>query len=129
VTPEEFREVFKVKNSVEAPYGGSVRVNMTEAGETPEHLQDKQAAESRVAEILGPERYASYQLAQDPGFQRFSDLSDRFGVARENLIQAYRLQQQMAPVRQSSVGILQAGAAPSPEEQQKYQGYHEAVAR
>jgi hypothetical protein len=115
VSSDEFREIFALKNGVEAPYGGTVRVNETEGGETPEYLQNKQEAEKRIAEILGPERCAAYQMGQDPNFQRFADLGDRYGVNRDILVQAYRFQQQFpgGEGRRNGVGM-------SPENQEQY---------
>ncbi|HUS35517.1 MAG TPA: hypothetical protein VM680_09225 [Verrucomicrobiae bacterium] len=93
VSADEFRSIFELINSVEAPYGGTVRVNETESGQTPEYFQTKKRNEEHVAAILGPERYEQYQLAQQPDFQRFADLGERFHISRDNIVQAFRLQQ------------------------------------
>jgi hypothetical protein len=112
VTADEFGEVFQLKNAVEAPYGGSVRVDMTEAGVTPEIQQKRQEAEQKIAEILGPERYKEYQLAQDSRFQALSDLGERFGIDREKVIQAYELQSKtMDPRLMSRYGLQQTPQA------------------
>lgn len=92
-TPDEFRTIFDLINSVEAPYGGTVRVNETEKGQTPEYFDIKKRNEQKIAEILGTERYEKYQLAQDPEFHRFQDLGERFHISYDNLVKAFRLQQ------------------------------------
>jgi hypothetical protein len=93
VSGDEFRKIFEMVNSVEAPYGGTVRVNETETGQTPKYFQDQRDYDDRIREMLGPERYEKYQLAQQPEFQRFADLGERYHISFENLAKAFRLQQ------------------------------------
>ncbi|HAB18220.1 MAG TPA: hypothetical protein PLX89_24880 [Verrucomicrobiota bacterium] len=115
VTESEFREIYAKRAALETPYGGSVRVDMTEQGESPEYQQAREALDNQLGEMLGPERFEAWKFNRDPEFQVFADLGQRFGVPPENLREAFKLQQwntSGAPI--SSTGAVPSGKAQSP---------------
>lgn len=93
ITEEEFREIYAKRAALEAPFGGSVRVDMTEQGETPEHQQAREGLEREFEELLGPERFEAWKLNLNPEFQALADLGQRFGLPPENLREAFQVQQ------------------------------------
>jgi hypothetical protein len=63
--------------------------------------------------VLGPERYLDYQLATSGTGQQLRNFAARYGLPREKLADAFRLQKEMDALR-SSQGRARNGSAPEP---------------
>ena len=78
----------------------------------PEQLKAADEKLSReIAAALGPDRYLDYQLATSGTGQQLRNFAARYGLPRETLADAFRLQKEMDALR-SSQG---RAAEPSPE--------------
>lgn len=98
-TEEEFKSIFRIRKSIEEPYGGLLGAGAALDGQGNVTVQDQRSYQDRQREItekikeaLGPERAAEYELAQDYNFRSLSQLGQRFGLSEEVVRQTYDLQ-------------------------------------
>ncbi len=91
VTPEEFRKIFELRDSIDqqmSQYEGKSDPSSAKALQKLE--QDQQAA---MKQALGPERYAVYQMARDPAFQDAKATAEQYGAPPDLVLPIYQVNQ------------------------------------
>jgi hypothetical protein len=104
-TEEEFRKVFDLQKAYEAqmakmPLGADeeVRSHVTE--------QAEDALNEELRKLLGPERYAEYQRAQDADYKTLLQFADRVQIPRDVANQVYDLKARVETQRDTVEGDL-----------------------
>lgn len=92
-TEFEFRAIYRLRRTIDEPFGGTVRRDMVE-GNVADPAGEAEFREKLAAE-LGPERLAEYDRVQDPGYQALSRLRKRFGLGQEAIDEAFQLWQKL----------------------------------
>jgi hypothetical protein len=89
INPEEFRALFRQRD----PLGSDADLYYT--GDDPVRLQKRAQLEAQRDEImrraLGEERYAVYELNQDPVFRQSKATAEKLGVSAETIIPIYQI--------------------------------------
>jgi len=75
-TEQEFRSLFKLLNTGEAEAGGGARRGLTLA-------QLDADTQAKLQQVMGPERFAAFQQANDPVAQATSKAARRYGVSAD----------------------------------------------
>lgn len=90
-TPDEFRQIFKVRDSYDQPlqltYAGSDAAMIKKRRE----LEDQRDAAVRQA--IGTERFRFYQLSQDPLFQQTRSTAQASGAPPDAVLPMYQINQ------------------------------------
>lgn len=92
VSPNEFREMFRNRDSLEqelALLGGTA--NPAAAGRI-RTLQNQ--IEASIRQALGSERYIEYKLNEDPTFQETRAQADKIGATPETMFSIYEINQE-----------------------------------
>ncbi|MBA4148209.1 MAG: hypothetical protein H0X66_08835 [Verrucomicrobia bacterium] len=92
LSPDEFRNIFRIRDPLEqelAMLGGAAS---TGAAGRVRTLQDQMDAAIRQA--IGPERYIEYKLNEDPAFQETRAQADRLGATPEAMFSIYEINQE-----------------------------------
>jgi hypothetical protein len=91
----EFREIWRMRREIDEPFGGTMTT-----GDVSDWKPDPEA-ETRyragLERLLGPERLAEYDRANNPHYQNLAGLRDRFGLSQEQIDQAWGLLGQTEP--------------------------------
>jgi hypothetical protein len=95
---EEFREIYQLRKQLDEPYEGRMRAGqVTDAAGNP--VDESQAAATRQQQAneqlrtaLGEQRFAEYQRWQDSSYRQLNNLSERYGLAQDAVLQAYEIQ-------------------------------------
>ena len=74
----------------------------------------EQQLEAGLREALGPERYLDYQMATSEVGQQLRNLSARYELPRETLVQAYQLQDETDRLTKAIANVYRAGNADQP---------------
>jgi hypothetical protein len=90
-TPEEFRQIFKLRDS----YGQDVQ--LTYAGGDPAMTKKRRELEEQrdasIRQAIGQERFRFYQLSQDPLFQQTRSTAEASGAAPDTVLPMYQVNQ------------------------------------
>ena len=90
-TEAEFRALFKFQSALDEQYPRPMGPS------TPEQMAPRQAAEKQlqpqIEALLGPDRYADYQLATDPKYQQINRLVARLELPASISVEVVNVQQ------------------------------------
>lgn len=92
---EEFRRIFRLQRSFDETFDQAFEAR-DEAGSAAKAQAQQTAQESLNAEIrkvLGPERYAEFQRAQDTDYRALLQLGERFATSSEIASRVYNMKQ------------------------------------
>jgi hypothetical protein len=95
-TEAEFREIYRLRRDIEEPFGGTMTT-----GNVNEYKQDPEAENryrQQIETLLGSERLAAFDRAQNPVFQNLASLRERFNLTPEQVDQAFDILGQQAAV-------------------------------
>lgn len=89
ITPEEFRALYRQRDQIGAD------PDLYYTGDDPARLQRREQLEAQRDEVmrraLGEERYAVYELNQDPVFRSSKAEAEKLGVPAETIIPIYQI--------------------------------------
>ena len=72
----------------------------------------QQQQRDRIKDLLGPERFTQFELAQNPYYQEFYGVAERFEVPSQAIADAY----EMRKIAEQEAGNVQHDKRISPEE-------------
>jgi hypothetical protein len=81
---QEFRDIFKVKKKYEDEQGGDYSDS-----ENTKNKNAKKEMNDQIKGILGENRFADYERAQDYAYQGIAKVAERQGLPKESAIKAY----------------------------------------
>lgn len=90
-SPEEFRQIARIRKGIDEPFGGALTVRNTEQSPEANAQRQKETTE-QIRAILGVERFAEYERSQDYNFSRLATLGERYNVPKESVLKAYEIQ-------------------------------------
>jgi hypothetical protein len=93
---EEFRKLFRVQKDFEKEISQSLKPE--DAAAVREDAQ--QALNEEMRKVLGPQRYAEWQRAQDPDYKALVQVADRFNLPKEISEGVYSLKMQAEQQKQ-----------------------------
>jgi hypothetical protein len=91
LTEQEFRSLVKLKLPFDEKYGSVY--GPTTPDLLAQRQADQQALNTDIQAVLGQDRFAEYQRAQDFGYRAASEITAHFNLPHENAVAAYDLQQ------------------------------------
>jgi hypothetical protein len=94
-TEKELRELFRLQTEIEDPIGGTARVGVTGRQDPSEIAQRQNEEREKIKAVLGEERFAEFERAQDGNYRSLAQLGERYNLPKENILQAYQIQQAM----------------------------------
>jgi hypothetical protein len=103
-TEKELRELFRLQTETEDLTGGTGRAAGTGVQNANEIAQRQSEAREKIKAVLGEERFAEYERAQDGNYRSLSQLGERYNLAKEAILQAYQIQQAMNSQVQQLLG-------------------------
>jgi hypothetical protein len=110
-TEEEFRTIFRIQQQFAAQLDTTGLTAITP--EISRALTEaRKQADAQVAAVLGPQRFADYQRANDREYQQLYGIAQREGIAADAVLRAYNLRDTYA---QKSTAIMEDRAA-TPEQ-------------
>ncbi len=114
-TEKELRELFRLQTETEDQTGGTGRAAVTGRLDPGEIAQRQNETREKIKAVLGAERFAEYERAQDGNYRSLSQLGERYNLPKENILQAYQIQQAM------NSQVQQVSADPNQNPQQRQQ--------
>lgn len=94
-TPDEFRQIARIKLAIDQPYGGALTADSAEQGENGQGVAARQQeANEKIRQALGEERFAEYQRSQDYNYRSLSNLGERYGLSKEAVLKAFEAQKE-----------------------------------
>jgi len=105
ITDEEFRKVFDYVQPLDERYSlGRRNPDPVSEEFTAARTKAEKDVQEYVRSVVGDDRYAEYQRAQDPVYRTISEAGAEAGLSKESVVQVYQAQQQL---QQDSQRILQ----------------------
>jgi hypothetical protein len=90
-TPDEFRQLFRIRD----PY--AQQIDLSYSGDDPASAKKRKELEQQEAaaikQALGPDRYALYQLSQDPSFRQAQDAAQQSGAPADKVLPLFQVNQ------------------------------------
>lgn len=113
-TEEEFVSLFKLRKAIDEQWG--LNSGNDSAAEQASRQEAEQRLKEQIKELLGPQRYADYELSLQPGFQQMYVAVKQAGLGMEQARQLYAMKQvaeeQAARIRSDqALAADQRGAA------------------
>ncbi len=97
-SPEEFRNMFRARDATDS------QSELYYAGDDPVKLRRKRELEAQretaLQQAVGPERYVTYKLFQDPLFQRSQATAQQVGASAAMVLPIYQINQVTEAERQ-----------------------------
>ncbi len=136
LTPEALAE-WRARSSVQANWVRNLQgveltpAEMAEIARLREHdqINQKAAADSQIAELLGPEKFSEYRRAQDATYSQLLVLSERTGLGEERLNSLWQLQQAMGLRARQALSETAGTMAERTAEMDAIRGQQEAAVR
>ncbi len=91
MTPEEFREVFRIRDPIEQQ--SQVTSNGNDSASVQQRLQLDLQRETALQTVLGPERYQAYRLQNDPLYREAQSTARKLGAPAEVVTPIYQVNQ------------------------------------
>jgi len=91
-TEQELRELFRLQTEIEDPTGGPGAAGRQDPGEIAQRQNEER---EKIKAVLGEERFAEFERAQDGNYRSLAQLGERYNLPKENILQAYQIQQAM----------------------------------
>jgi hypothetical protein len=88
---QEFKDIFKVRKALDDEFG-IAGMGATDKAERDRMAAAKKEGDAKLKEILGDTRYAEYERAQDPDYQKLAKIADRNNLDRAVINQAYEME-------------------------------------
>ncbi len=103
-TEQEFRDIFKLKKSYDDEYGLAGQMGALDKTEREKQDAAKKVLDGQIKTLLGDQRYADYERAQDYAYQGIYRVTERNGLSQEDAVKVYDMkkaaEQQAKQVRQ-----------------------------
>lgn len=90
LNPEEFRALFRARDALELQL--QLDVGNTNAAARLRREELERQRDAAIQQVLGPERYAAYQLSQDPIYQQARTAAAQAGLTPEQVLPVYEIQ-------------------------------------
>ncbi|MDB6037984.1 MAG: hypothetical protein JWM99_1825, partial [Verrucomicrobiales bacterium] len=90
-SPDEFRAIFRARDDIDS------QISALYASDDPASIRKRadleKSRDAAVEQSLGPERFSSYKLTQDPLFQQAQTAVEQSGAPPEKVMPMYRINQ------------------------------------
>lgn len=90
-SPDEFRAIFRARDDIDS------QISALSGGDDPASIRKRaeleKARDAAVEQSLGPERFSSYKLTQDPLFVQAQAAVEQSGAPAEKVLPMYRINQ------------------------------------
>jgi hypothetical protein len=88
-TEQEFRDIFKLKKTYDDEYGLAGQFGTLDKAERQKQEEAKKDVDGQIKMLLGADRYAEYELAQDFAYQGIYRVAERNGLTKEDAVKVY----------------------------------------
>jgi hypothetical protein len=89
--PNEFRALFRARDALEQ--NALLHFNGNDAASLKQRQMLEQQREDAMKQLLGPDRYSMYRVAQDPLFQRARASVEQIGAPAETVLPLFQINQ------------------------------------
>ena len=125
-SPEEFRNIARIRKAIDEPFGGALTIGNTELSQDGQaSAQRQKEANDQIRAALGEERFAEYERNQDYNYRRLASLGERYNIPQESVLKAYGIQRS-ANERFQKIGM--DGALANDQRQEAYRAAQAEVA-
>lgn len=86
---QEFRDIFKLKKPFDDDYSSMFGTTATTKEEKDKRKAAETAMNDQIKALLGDDRYAEYERAQDYAYQSIWRTTDRYGLGKDAALKVY----------------------------------------